>query len=59
MKLTGEMIESLKRVRAENDFPEGFDVWGGHNELYLRLDANTVYAVHTSGIVTEHKTGIK
>jgi len=58
MKLTDAMLESLKRVRAENEFPKDFDFWGGKHELYLRLDENTVYAVHTSGIVTEHKTGI-
>ena len=57
MRLTDAMLESIKRVRAENDFSEDFDFWGGHNELYLRLDENTVYAVHTSGAVTAHKTG--
>ena len=58
MRLTDEMLESIKRVRAENDFPEDFDFWGGSRELYLRLDEKTVYAVHSSGLVTVHKTGI-
>lgn len=58
MKLTDAMLESLKRVRTENEFPTDFDFWGGSRELYLRLDENTVYAVHASGLVTVHKTGI-
>ena len=58
MRLTDEMLEAIKRVRKENEFPEDFDFWGGSREIYLRLDENTVYAIHSSGLVTVHKAGI-
>ena len=57
MKITSKMKASVKRVRAENDFPADFKWWERGNELYMRLDDKTVYAIHTNGLVTVHKIG--
>ena len=57
MKITSEMKASVKRVRAENDFPADFKWWERGHELYMRLDDKTVYAIHTNGLVTVHKIG--
>ena len=58
MNITSEMKASVKRVRAENDFPADFKWWERGNELYMRLDEKTVYAVHISGMVTVYKEGV-
>lgn len=55
MKITDEMRRAVKRVRSENDFPVDFEWWERDHELYMRLDEKTVYAVHTSGVVTLYK----
>ena len=57
MNITSEMKASVKRLRAENDFPKNFKWWERGNELYMRLNESTVYAIHTSGLVTVHKIG--
>jgi hypothetical protein len=57
MKITSEMQESVKRVRADNDFPADFKWWERGDELYMRLNESTVYAIHASGLVTVHKIG--
>ena len=57
MKITSKMKASVKRVRAENDFPADFKWWERGNELYMRLNDKTVYAIHTRGLVTVHKIG--
>jgi len=58
MKVTDEMRKAVKRVRSENDFPADFKWWERDHELYMRLDDKTVYAVHTSGMVTVYKEGV-
>ena len=58
MKVTDEMRKAVTRVRSENDFPADFKWWERGNELYMRLDDKTVYAIHTSGIVTVYKEGV-
>ena len=55
MKVTDEMRKAVRRVRSENDFPEDFKWWERGNELYMRLDEKTVYAIHISGMVTVYK----
>ena len=54
MNITKEMKESIKRIRSENDFPETFKWWETDHEVWIRLNEDTVFAVHTSGIVTKH-----
>jgi len=54
MKITKEMKESINRVRSENNFPDNFKWWETDHEVWIRLNKNTVFAVHTSGIVTKH-----
>ena len=54
MKITRDMKESIKRIRAENAFPESFKWWETEHEVWIRLNEDTVFAVHTSGIVTKH-----
>lgn len=57
MKVTDEMRKAVKRLRSENDFPEDFKWWRRDHELYMRLDEKTVYAIHTTGMVTVYKEG--
>jgi len=57
MIATKEMQDAVKRIRTENDFPADFKWWETDHELYMRLDEKTVFAVHTSGMVTVHKEG--
>jgi len=54
MKITKDMKESINRVRSDNVFPEDFKWWATEHEVCLRLNQNTVFAIHTSGIVTKH-----
>jgi len=57
MNVTNEMRETVKRLKAENDFPVDFKWWQSDNELYMRLNESTVYAIHISGLVTVYKIG--
>ena len=54
-----EMRKAVRRVRSENEFPEDFKWWERGSEVYMRLDEKpTVYAVHSSGLVTVYAEGV-
>ena len=42
MKITRDMKESIKRIRAENAFPESFKWWETEHEVWIRLNEDTV-----------------
>ena len=56
MKVTMEQKNSVNQLKQENNFPSDFNWWVKDNDIYLRLNETTVFAVHNSGTVTKHIT---
>lgn len=56
--LTLNQLESYNRILKDYNFKSDFNWWinDKNKELFLRLDEFTVFGVHPSGIVTEHKS---
>jgi|TARA_B110000879_G_scaffold206044_1_gene287391 predicted DNA binding CopG/RHH family protein len=55
--MTEEQTKAINRVMEEYAFPEEFNYWKKDHEIIMRLDESTLIAIHTSGVVTEHKQG--
>ena len=55
--MTEEQTKAISRVMEEYAFPEEFNYWKKDQEIIMRLDESTLIAIHTSGVVTEHKQG--
>ena len=55
--MTEEQTKAINRVMEEYAFPEEFNYWKKDQEIIMRLDESTLIAIHTSGVVTEHKQG--
>ena len=51
-----EQKNSVNQLKQENNFPSDFNWWVKDNNIYLRLNETTVFAVHNSGTVTKHIT---
>ena len=56
MKVTMEQKNSVNQLKQENNFPSDFNWWVKDNDIYLRLNETTVFAVNNSGTVTKHTT---
>lgn len=54
--MTEAQTTAINKVMEEYDFPEEFNYWKKGREVILRLDESTLVAVHTSGVVTVHKS---
>ena len=51
-----EQKNSVNQLKQENNFPSDFNWWVKDNDIYLRLNETTVFAVNNSGTVTKHTT---
>jgi hypothetical protein len=53
---TAEQKAAWHKLKDEKTFEDSFNWWQNkvNNELFVRLDAETVFAIHPSGVVTEH-----
>ena len=56
--LTQYQLESYNRILKDYTFKSDFNWWidDKNKELFLRLDEFTVFGVHPSGTVTQHKS---
>ena len=56
--MTEAQSKAIHTVMADYDFPENFNFWKKDHEIIMELNESTLIAVHTSGVVTEHKRSV-